>query len=126
MSVADEILALEERRFAATTAGDTAALGELFHDELVYTHSNSIVDTKASLIDAIASGRTRYISARRSETKARVYGDAALVTGRVALDVYARGAQRALYLSYLAVWTRSAQGWKFVGWQSTPVPEQVV
>ena len=60
MSDAAAVLALDEARFDAQVAGDKARLEELLAEELHYTHSNALVDTKASYIDSIISGRVRY------------------------------------------------------------------
>ena len=41
------ILALETRRYAAMTSNSLDALADLFHDDMIYTHSSGVVDTKA-------------------------------------------------------------------------------
>jgi hypothetical protein len=48
MSSDKEILALEDRRYAAMCGGDFAALEAMLHDELLYTHSSGLTDTKAT------------------------------------------------------------------------------
>ena len=122
MSTEQEILALEDRRYAAMTADDMAALAALTHDDLVYTHSNAVVDTKSSWIDSMKTGRVRYRKVTPSDRRVRLYGDTALVTGRAAVDVEVGGEAKNLKLAYLVAWTRTPQGWKFAAWQSTPVP----
>lgn len=122
MSTEMEILALEERRFAAMTAGDMAALAALVHDDLVYTHSSGVVDGKASWIDSIRSGRVRYRKVARTEQRVRIFGDTALVTGRATLEADINGEAKTLKMLFLNAWTRTPQGWKFVAWQSTPAP----
>jgi len=87
MSIEKDILALEEKRCAAMTANDLAALEGMFHDALIYTHSSAVVDTRASYLEALRSGHTRYENIRRSDEKVRVCGDTALVTGRAIIDV---------------------------------------
>lgn len=124
MTVAKEILALEEKRCAAMTARDADALAALLHDDLVYTHSSAVVDDKAKYVDAIRTGRTRYHSIRRSEERVRVCGDTALVTGRAEIEVDVNGQHKSLRLRYLDAWTRTPQGWKFIAWQSTGIPQQ--
>ena len=122
MSIEQEILALEEKRCAAMTANDIAGLEKLFHDELIYTHSSAVVDTRASYLEALKSGHTRYHSVQRSDEKVRVCGDSALVTGRAIMDVTVRGEKKHLDTRFLDVWTKTPQGWKFVAWQSTKLP----
>src|SRR5262245_21976934 len=48
MSSDREILALEDKRYAAMCGGDFAALEAMLHDELLYTHSSGLTDTKAT------------------------------------------------------------------------------
>ena len=42
----DEIKALEDRRYRAMLAADTAVLSELCSDDLIYTHSKADYDDK--------------------------------------------------------------------------------
>ena len=122
MSIEQEILALEEKRCASMAANDVATLEKLFHDALIYTHSSAVVDTRASYLEALKSGHTRYHSVQRSDEKVRVCGDSALVTGRAIIDVTVKGEKKHLDTRFLDVWTKTPQGWKFVAWQSTKLP----
>ncbi len=117
-----DITALEDRRWAAQIAADTEALGDLLDDELSYTHSNTLVDTKASYIQAIADKVFDYRAERRSEVSTVIAGDAAMVTGRAEFDVVAGGRELSLSARYSAIWVRRTDGWRFLCWQSTPVP----
>jgi ketosteroid isomerase-like protein len=122
MSIEQDILALEERRCAAMAANDVAALENLFHDDLIYTHSSAMVDTRASYLDTLRNGHTRYHSVQRSDEKVRVCGDTALVTGRAIIDVTVKGENKHLDTRFLDVWTKTPRGWKFIAWQSTKLP----
>jgi len=44
MSSEKEILALEDKRFAAMIGGDWKTVQGLAHDQLLYTHSSAITD----------------------------------------------------------------------------------
>jgi len=122
MTVEQDILALEDRRYAAMTAQDAATLAQLLHDDLVYTHSSAVIDTKHSYVEGIRSGKFRYSKIERTGEKVRVYGDTALVTGRAAIEVAVDGKPKSLRLRYLDVWVNQPGGWKFVAWQSTSIP----
>lgn len=122
MSTAAEILALEDRRYAAMTTNDLATLEALFHDELVYTHSSAVVDTRASYLEALRSGKTRYVATRRFEEQVRFAGDTALVTGRAEFAVELGGTPKTLRLRFLNVWTKTPAGWKFIAWHSCALP----
>ena len=122
MSTAKEILALEDRRYAAMTSNDLAALEALFHEDMLYVHSTGVVDTKASYLQALQSGKTRYEAAKRMDERVRLLGDTALVTGTAKFDVFVNGTSKALNLCFLNVWTKTPSGWKFIGWQSCSLP----
>ena len=122
MSDAAAVLASDEARFDAQVAGDKARLEELLAEELHYTHSNSSVDTKASYIDSIISGRVRYRQIDCSGQNVTVFGDAAVCTGSATLHVNAGGHDRTLNLRYTDVWVRRSGTWQMVAWQSTLLP----
>ena len=117
-----EILGFEDQRFGAMIARDFAALDKLVHDELLYTHSSGVTDTKASWIDSMKSGRVKYKSASCTDRQVRLFGDVALVRGRAAIEVDIGGQPKSLRLLFLNAWTRTPQGWKFAAWQSCPQP----
>ena len=50
---AQEALAAEAARYAAQMSNDFAAMERMFGDDLVYIHSSTTLDTKASFIDRV-------------------------------------------------------------------------
>jgi hypothetical protein len=98
------------------------ALEAMLHDELLYTHSSGLTDTKATWLASLRSGKTKYKSAACSDRKVRLAGDTALVTGRAAIEAEINGQPRSLRLVFLNAWTKTPKGWKFIAWQSTPQP----
>ena len=116
------MLALEDRRFAAMVAKDTATLAELFADELSYTHSNASVDTKATFLAAIEARRFDYRSITCSDRTSVVIGDTALVTGRAQIEVGAGGRDVHLDARFTVTYVRRDGRWQFLAWQSTSVP----
>ena len=117
-----DILGLEDKRFAAMITRDFAGLDKVVHEELLYTHSSGVTDTKASWIESMRSGRVKYKSVQCSERQVRFFGEVALVRGRAAIEVDIGGEAKSLRLLFLNAWTRTPQGWKFVAWQSCPLP----
>jgi ketosteroid isomerase-like protein len=122
MSNENEILALEDRRFDAMIKGDFGALDKLVHDELLYTHSSGLTDTKKTWMESMRSGKVKYKSAATSERQVRFFGDVALVRGKAAIEAEIGGQPRSLRLLFLNAWVRTPQGWKFAAWQSCPQP----
>jgi hypothetical protein len=118
----NEILALEDKRFAAMIARDVSALEQMVHDELLYTHSSGVTDTKGSWIESMKSGKVKYKSVKCSGRQVKFFGDVALTRGSAAIEVDIGGQAKSLRLLFLNAWARTPQGWKFAAWQSCPQP----
>jgi hypothetical protein len=118
----DEAIAAEDARFKAQMAGDVGAMQKLFGDDLVYIHSSTVQDTKASFIESIRSGTVKYRKMTRGEIKVRTYGCIAIVSGRSDFEVTVKGEDRSMKLLFHAVWAKRAAGVQFVSWQATKLP----
>lgn len=115
----DEVLRAEDARFKAQIDNDFAAMERLYGDDLVYIHSSTVVDTKASFIESMRSGAVKYRKMSRGEVTVRTYGCIGIVSGRATFEVTARGQELVLDLLFHAVWAKRAQGVQFVSWQAT-------
>jgi hypothetical protein len=115
----DEIRALEERRYRAMLAGDTAALDELCSDDLIYTHSKADHDDKASYLHKVGTRHFTYLEITHPADRILVVEGAALVTGRMTAKVLVQGTIVHIDNRYLAV--REHGAWKFVAYQPTPI-----
>jgi hypothetical protein len=62
---------------------DGEAIDRLWADDLVVTVTNMPVMTKPEAIGVLRSGRMRFQHYQTSDIRIRVYGDAAVVTGRL-------------------------------------------
>jgi 3-deoxy-D-manno-octulosonate 8-phosphate phosphatase KdsC-like HAD superfamily phosphatase len=119
---AEEALKAEEARYAAQMANDFAAMERLFGNELVYIHSSTVLDTKASFIESMRSGAVKYRNMTRGDVKVRTYGCIAIISGRGTFEVTARGQDLKLELLFHSVWAKRASGVQFVSWQATRLP----
>lgn len=118
------VLVSEDARFAAQVARDTAALGEMVMDNLIYIHSNALVETKADFIESVGSGRIQYLAmAPIGERALARYGRTAVITGLVGVEGKYQGRTFSLKLRYTAVYRKSGGDWKLLRWQSTQVPD---
>jgi hypothetical protein len=120
----EEALAAEAARYAAQTANDFAAMDRLFADDLVYIHSSTAVDTKASFIESMRSGTVRYHRMVLGDVTVRCYGGLAVISGRTGFEVTARGQAMTMDLLFHALWAKRASGLQFVSWQATRIPAQ--
>jgi len=120
--VAEQIRALEDRRYQAMTAGDVATLDELFAADLVYTHSDATSDSKRSYLDRLASGYFKYGPISHPETSIVVRGDCVLVFGDMRGEVHIGGQLRVLDSASLTVWSREDGRWVLLAYQPTKRP----
>lgn len=118
----EEALKAEQDRYAAQMKGDVAAMQRLIGDDLVYIHSSTVQDTKASFIESIRSGNVKYRKMKRGDAKVRTYGCIAIVSGGASFEVTVKGEDRTLNLLFHAVYAKRASGVQFVSWQATKLP----
>ena len=123
MTAEQDIQSLENRRYKAMVEADVAALNELLADDLIYTHSDAVVDSKQSYIEGVVNKRWAYSAAERPQEKIEVFGDAARVTGHVRLTLKnADGSSRTVNGRFLNLWLKRNGRWQMAAWQSTPIP----
>jgi hypothetical protein len=118
----EEALKAEQDRYAAQMKGDVAAMQRLIGDDLVYIHSSTVQDTKASFIESIRSGNVKYRTMKRGDVKVRTYGCIAIVSGGASFAVTVKGEDRTLNLLFHAVYAKRAAGIQLVSWQATKLP----
>ena len=120
---ADEAWKAELARYAAQTSNDFAGMEKLFGNDLTYNHSSAATDSKASYIEGMRSGRTKYRKMTpNADVKTRTYGCVAIITGTAAYEVTSRGEDRTVPLRFTAIWAKRPAGLEFVSWQSTGIP----
>ena len=98
---------LEDRRFDAVVAGEFDDFAAVSHPELIYTHSNAVIDT-SSLPGEVPQRLLRLPHGRAPDDKIVILGDTALVFGEMKADLTAGGTRKQLGNSSLAVWVRTA------------------
>jgi ketosteroid isomerase-like protein len=121
VAATQEIEALEDRRYQAMLAGDTAVLDELCSNDLIYTHSKADYDDKTSYLQKVGSRYFTYLEITHPADRILVVEGAALVTGRMTAKVLVEGTIVHVDNRYLAVWVREQGAWRFVAYQPTPI-----
>lgn len=122
--VEQQVLQAEKDRFAAMVKGDRSALEKLLADDLTYTHSTALLETKEQFIKSVTSGNIDYVSIVPSESdaKVRVNGNTAIVNGVAAVNVIDTGKDRKIRIRYTTVYTNRGGAWLLQAWQSTVIP----
>lgn len=117
-----EVIGADAERYRAMVNRDMPALGRYLGDDLVYTHSSALVDSKESYIASLASGKVVYRQTDRHDVHVAPYGCAAVVTGRGVFQVTVDGKDMTVDLRFTNVWQKRANGWEMVAWQATRIP----
>jgi ketosteroid isomerase-like protein len=113
---------LEQRRWDALVAGDLPELDRLFADDMTYTHSNGMVDTKQTYLDALRDGVFRYVHIAVDDATSHEFGGTVVVTGKAVATSESAHGRLVSPLRYTGVWTEQGGEWRFVAWHSCPVP----
>lgn len=116
----ESLAAIEKRRFKAMMEMDTVSLNELLDDDLVYTHSNGLVENKRDFIFAVWTEKIRYEVMELVEQKIVPKGNTAIITGIVKVKGKLKGKEFDVLLRYTDVYIKRKQ-WKLVAWQSTKI-----
>ena len=119
----DMIKALDAERMGAVVSGDLETLGRILADDLTYVHTSAAVDTKASIMDGISSGRLSYKKMAPRNVQVRDYGSSAVLRGQADVEVTSSGNDLTFSLEFTEVYVKGDAGWQMVAWQSTRLPE---
>jgi ketosteroid isomerase-like protein len=118
-----EVRQAEKDRFAAMVKADVTALDKLLAPELTYTHGDARVIDKAAFLADFKSGAFKYVTIDPSDTKVRLFGDTAVVTGGAAMHVVQNGADAHIKIRYTDVHVRRNGSWQMVAWEATRLPQ---
>lgn len=113
------VLATELNRFAAMTQADTVRLKNFLAKDLLYIHSNGLVENREQHIRAIASGKLKYLDMQRSNAQIRLCRKYALVSGNVLVKGALNDKPFDISLLYTAFYKSNKRHWQLVRWQST-------
>ena len=122
--VEQQVLQAEKDRFAAMIKGDRPALEKLLADDLTYTHSSALFESKEQFIKSVTSGNIDYVSIVPSESdwKVRVNGNTAIVNGVAAVNVIDTGKDLKIKIRYTTILTNRGGSWQLQAWQATRFP----
>ena len=101
--------------------GDAQALGRLLADDYVGTGAHGKVRSKAQVLAEYSSGAVKYESISEDDVLVRVYGSAAVVTGRTRSKGKEGGKNVEAEHRFTRVWVQGPGRWLLVASHSSPV-----
>ena len=117
------VLAAEDRRYRAMVETDLVALDQLLDDRLSYAHASGARDTRDEYVAKVRSGYYDYLRIDHPIERVEVVGDTAIVIGRMTCDLTVQGTAKTIDNLALAVWTRTAEGWRLLAYAPTRLPD---
>jgi ketosteroid isomerase-like protein len=117
------VLDLDRQRFDAQVKKDTARLNQLLAEDLIYVHSSAQIEDKRAFVGNVGKAHWDYRSAKLEDTRVRVYGNTAIITGKGTLEMFNEGKMITLRLLYTDVYVKRKGKWQMVSWQSTRLPQ---
>jgi ketosteroid isomerase-like protein len=118
-----QVASLSKQNHAALVAGDTSALDALLSDDWLVIDPFGEVISKARQAKELKDGTLDFISIDPSEVKVRVYGDAAVVTGRYQVKIKNRGQENNVPVRITELFAKQGGKWRCVSAQVTRIAE---
>lgn len=115
------ILRLEQEGREATLKNDAAANDRLLADNWININPDGSVTTKARLMELLKTSPFKIMSIENDEVMVRVYGDAAVVTGRSTSKRAGQGAGEIVtrQVRFTRVYAKRQGQWQVVSAQNT-------
>jgi ketosteroid isomerase-like protein len=117
----DQIKKLEMDRAAAVVKGDMATLDKQTSDDYTLVNINGQVSDKSQMLNAFKSGQSKLTKDDVSDLKVRMYGDVAVVTGKVTVSGMMGGKDVSGDARFTRVYVKQGGQWKSVALQQTRV-----
>ena len=123
-SAQEEIKKVEQERNQAVLRSDTAALDRMSSDDYTLINQQGELRTKAQMLDGFKSGTIKFDSRELSDLNVRVYGNTAVVTGRVTQKATENGKDTSGENRFTRVYVKEKGRWVSVAVQITAVAKQ--
>lgn len=115
------VAAAVENLKQAMISGERTALESIAADQLTYGHSSGKVEDKAAFVEAIASGKSDFVSIDLTEQTITVSGDVAIVRHKLSAQTNDGGNPGTVKLAILTVWKKQGKAWKLLARQAVKV-----
>jgi ketosteroid isomerase-like protein len=113
-TVEQVIRKLDDERIQAQIHADGAALERIYADDFIGVGPSGTVRTKPQVISDFTSGDLRFQSITTDDVRVRVYGNAAVETGRSTMDGQDKGKTVPHDTRFTRVWIQQNGRWRLV------------
>ena len=105
---------LDNERIQAQIHADAAALERIYADDFIGVGPSGTVRTKPQVISDFTSGDLKFQSITTDDVRVRVYGDAAVETGRSTMDGQDKDKAVPHDTRFTRVWVKQHGRWRLV------------
>jgi len=117
----EQIKQLERGRQDAFVRNDVDALDRDTTNDYTTINGSGKLSTKPQMMQSLRQAKTKVLSVKLDDLKARIYGDTAVLTGDYR-DVNVReGVQHETHALFTRIFVKSNGRWQAVAYQQTPV-----
>ncbi|WP_246853595.1 nuclear transport factor 2 family protein [Rufibacter aurantiacus] len=113
-----QVAAAVEQLKKAMIAGERLALEAMVANALSYGHSSGKVENKAAFVEAIASGKSDFVTMDLTEQTIQVTGKTAIVRHKLMGQTNDSGTPGSVKMGVMQVWQKQGSAWKLLARQS--------
>src|SRR5580704_16037641 len=113
-SIEQVIRQLDHERIQAQIDADAAALERIYADDFIGVGPSGTVRTKPQVISDFTSGDLRFQSITTDDVRVRIYGNAAVETGRSTMNGQDKGKAVPHDTRFTRVWVKQQGRWRLV------------
>jgi ketosteroid isomerase-like protein len=108
---------------AAVQKNDVSGAGRYLSDDLIYTHSTGVVETKNEYLAKLRTGDQKYSGIEFLNPKIRTWGNAAVLNTQARMTGASKGVPFDNTLFLMQVWVKQGNDWRMVAHQTTMKPK---
>jgi len=123
-SAEQELIKIEDDWAVAQVNRNLAFFEKVLADDYILWDPDGAPQTKADLLALLKSGELVVVSAVNKDAKARIYGDAAVVTGRWTAKEILKGKESGGQFRYTDTFIKRAGRWQCVAGHSSRIAAQ--
>ncbi len=114
------LLEVQQQRLDAMISQDSATLQAFLSDELIYIHSNALVENKAEHLRTIVSQKIEYQRFNYDEKPTiRIEKNIGILTSVLHVEGLMNKKPFDTHLFFTAIYQKTKKGWQLLRWQST-------
>jgi ketosteroid isomerase-like protein len=113
-----QVEAAVEALKTAMVSGNRSQLQAIASPNLTYGHSSGLMEDKAAFVEALASGKSDFVSIELTDQTIKLDGDIALVRHNLSAQTNNNGTPGSTKLGVLLVWKKQQGKWKLLARQA--------